>query len=315
MKTGQLQLPFGPECRFEICCCARIKRVYLQRSFSSIPPMNESQRKAYLSAMGIDVYYPRVNIPGAKISPLYEFDLEEAGQAPVDDAAMPEIKEQATDLPPEPKIINEGIKKAKEEIGKQSRAKREEDAVSEVVPVETEAKSAASSTANESDAAPLRFALRYYRITDSLAVIEEYPLQQSKDSNKESLNLLRNILRALTIQTEEPVFTPEHFNWPLLDGLAEDADEATAARQALLGFIAGRQQQDGFKNLLVFTGFIDDLLIGPDGVENRRDYTQAGTNYSITLTHSLQSMLSYPQLKKDVWQQLQSLLGRIQAEN
>lgn len=276
--------------------------------------MNESRRKAYLNAMGIDVYYPRVNLPGTKISPLYEFDLEEALELPAA-AGNPTIDAQESRTATEPNIIRDAVKGARVESKEQSRAINENDAFSEIAPAGKVAKTEATSEPKQTATTALRFVLRYYKITDALAVIEEYPLQQSQDSNNEALNLLRNILHALTIQPEGSAFVPEHFNWPLLEGLSATADEATVARQALVGFIAGRQQQDGFKNLLVFAGFIDDLLIGPDDAGNRRDYMIPGTDYSITLTHSLQSMLSYPRLKRDVWQQLQPLLSRIQAEN
>ena len=53
--------------------------------------MNESQRKVYLRAMGIDVYYPRAILPGAKPSPAYEFDLIEQGQSlPIESSFVPE---------------------------------------------------------------------------------------------------------------------------------------------------------------------------------------------------------------------------------
>ncbi|GIT21462.1 MAG: hypothetical protein CM1200mP40_11440 [Gammaproteobacteria bacterium] len=163
----------------------------------------------------------------------------------------------------------------------------------------------------EEESSELRFSLRYFRVTDSVAVIDEYPLQQSADSRDKSLHLLRNILRALNIEVE--VLSPELFSWPLIEGLTEETDSANAAKQALQGFIAGRQEQDGFKNLIVFVGVIDDLLVGPERAENRRDYQIENSDTFITITQSLQSMLSFPDLKKDAWHQLQPVLLRIQS--
>lgn len=279
--------------------------------------MNESLRKAYLNAMGVDVYYPRANLPGAKLSPAYEFDLKQSNDSPAS-----EIK-----LVPAPALIKDSVEGPVREAAKETVRENVEsirnavsagESQSEVLPRHSSPESmAAESGASEHAVAAsssLRFALRYYRINDALAVIDEYPLQQNSSSDKECLHLLKNILRALGINSEMPEYTAEKFNWPLVEGLTQDSDEATAAKQALLGFIKGRQQQDGFKNILVFAGLIDDLLLGTAENQDRRDYRNGDADFFITLTHSLQSMLSYPQLKKDVWQQLQTLLARIRSD-
>ena len=138
-------------------------------------------------------------------------------------------------------------------------------------------------------------------------------MQQSAHSRDESLHLLRNILRALNIDVEAEALTPELFSWPLIEGMAEEDSSTNAARQALKGFIAGRKDQDGFKNLILFAGVIDDLLVGPERAENRRDYQIEDSDIFITITQSLQFMLSFPELKKDVWHQLQPVLLRIQS--
>ncbi|NKB32362.1 MAG: hypothetical protein GKR91_04620 [Pseudomonadales bacterium] len=271
--------------------------------------MNESQRKAYLNAMGIDVYYPRVSLPGAKLSPAYEFELEEEGQElPLDKDSSPteetsRSSSQAVELvsdisptaisPPPPTVEDKPV-----------------DIKPETITAQVEKEDKAKGTESDND---LRFALRYYKISDSLAVVDEYPLQQTAESKDESWLLLRNILQALNVELVSESIASEHFGWPLIEGFTDATDEATAAKQALQGFIAGRQQQDGFNNLLVFAGLVDDLLIGPEGTENRRDYQMTNSELFITITQSLQSMLSYPQLKKDVWHQLQSLRARIQA--
>ena len=271
--------------------------------------MNESHRKAYLNAMGIDVYYSRVILPAAKVSPNYEFAVEEETQSLAtkknESEKFPEIKRSAVTQTISNVPIRDKEAVPHSNIGYEDSNTQTAGELSEELP------EGASPVVSEDGT--LRFAIKYYKITENLAVIEEYPLQQSVDLDKESLNLLRNILRALGIETEHVVFTPEYLSWPLVEGLSTEVDDIVAAKRVLQGFIAGRQKQDGFKNLLVFAGLIDDLLIGPDDAQNRRDYQVQGTEYSIIVTHSLQSMLSNPQLKKDVWRRLQALLTRIQA--
>ena len=265
--------------------------------------MNESQRKVYLRAMGIDVYYPRAILPGAKSSPAYEFDLIEEGQTlPIDSSSVQEEESKAPDTQLE---IAENGSAETESIEQEAAARAGPDAKVDLIEAEQPEQK------KEEESSELRFSLRYFRVTDSVAVIDEYPLQQSADSRDKSLHLLRNILRALNIEVE--VLSPELFSWPLIEGLTEETDSANAAKQALQGFIAGRQEQDGFKNLIVFVGVIDDLLVGPERAENRRDYQIENSDTFITITQSLQSMLSFPDLKKDAWHQLQPVLLRIQS--
>ncbi|MFL2855579.1 MAG: hypothetical protein ACJZ8E_04250 [Pseudohongiellaceae bacterium] len=270
--------------------------------------MNESQRKVYLSAMGIDVYYPRAILPGAKPSPAYEFDLIEEGQTlPIDSSSVQEEENKAPDTQLE---IAENGSAETESIEQEAAVRAGPDAKVDLI------EAAQPEQIKEvEESGELRFALRYYRVTDSVAVIDEYPLQQSAHSRDESLHLLRNILRALNIEVEVEVLSPELFSWPLIEGLTEETDSANAAKQALQGFIAGRQEQDGFKNLIVFVGVIDDLLVGPERAENCRDYQIENSDTFITITQSLQSMLSFPDLKKDAWHQLQPVLLRIQSTN
>ena len=266
--------------------------------------MNESQRKVYLRAMGIDVYYPRAILPGAKPSPAYEFDLIEQGQSlPIESSFVPEEESEDPNTQLE---IAENQNPETESIKQEAAVRAGPDAKVDLI------EAAQPEQIKEvEESGELRFALRYYRVTDSVAVIDEYPLQQSADSRDKSLHLLRNILRALNIEVE--VLSPELFSWPLIEGLTEETDSANAAKQALQGFIAGRQEQDGFKNLIVFVGGIDDLLVGPERAENRRDYQIENSDTFITITQSLQSMLSFPDLKKDAWHQLQPVLLRIQS--
>lgn len=276
--------------------------------------MNESHRKAYLNAMGIDVYYPRVALPAAKSSPNYEFD----GQGDIQRFSVGEDirrrhfreKYEAMVFASRQRIVTESMRVGKE-VGQLNPGGRGH--IIGAVTEESVEETAGSPAVTDSESSSLRFATRYYRITEKLAVIEEYPPQQLDDLSKESLNLLRNILRALTIEIEPEVFTPEYFNFPPIEGLTYEIDDKTAAKQVLQGFITGRQKQDGFENLLIFAGLVDGLLIGPDNSPNRRDYKAPGSAYSITLTHSLQSMLAYPKLKKEVWGQLQTLLSRLQS--
>ena len=129
--------------------------------------------------------------------------------------------------------------------------------------------------------------------------------------SEESLSLLRNILTALGVNADSCNFSSANFDWPIVEGLSVATEPNQAARQALGGFITMRQQQDGFSNLLVFAGEIDELLVKKSGKEEVRDYKVEQADYYFTITNSLQMMLSYPRLKREVWDQLQPLKQRL----
>ena len=140
--------------------------------------MNESQRKVYLRAMGIDVYYPRAILPGAKPSPAYEFDLIEQGQSlPIESSFVPEEESEDPNTQLE---IAENEKAETESIKQEASVRTELDAKVDLTEAEQPEQK------KEEESSELRFSLRYFRVTDSVAVIDEYPLQQSADSRDKS---------------------------------------------------------------------------------------------------------------------------------
>jgi hypothetical protein len=258
--------------------------------------MNESQRQAYLSAMGIQPYYPRRPLAAAKPSPRYEFDpdrLSTTGTV-VTTPARP-----IRDSQPEPKPATRTTSAPRAPVvpvSAQPLARKEPTAA---VPADTAAAADA-----------LRFRLHYYRISESLAVIDEVPHQQARNEAGSSLSLLHGILKALGVECGEVTFEPELFHWPLAEGMAMKNDPAVEARKALQGFITMRQQTDRFKHLIIFAGQVEEVLGSASQPLNRDAMAESGSYY-VTITHSLQSMLAYPVLKRDVWAHLQPLRKRL----
>ncbi|HBX99793.1 MAG TPA: hypothetical protein DEG93_05490, partial [Gammaproteobacteria bacterium] len=57
--------------------------------------MNEAQRQAYLKAMGIQGYYPKFTLPGAKPSPRYEaIEDQPVLEKRIEDSSKPSRPEQ-----------------------------------------------------------------------------------------------------------------------------------------------------------------------------------------------------------------------------
>jgi hypothetical protein len=248
--------------------------------------MDEFKRQAYLSAMGIQLYYPRSALVGAKASPASHLA---SLVTPPPSAALTVDGEGAA--PQRAPGNNEGIMLEPEnEPGKER---------------EREAESGGESQAG------LKFELCYYKINAELAVIDEIPHHSGEKSHSHSLALLRAILLALGVDGKDCQFKPVTFSWPLAAALEMKSEPALEARKALLGFIKKRQEIDLFRNLLIFAGQIDEILMLAEGGEDARDYQFANCSYYVTITSSLRSMLAYPMLKRDTWHHLQPLRQRL----
>jgi len=249
--------------------------------------MDELKRQAYLSAMGIQLYYPRSALAGAKASPASHL--------------APSI---TVSTPPAALTVD-----AKETVVKSAPGSNEETLLEPENEPEKEREQEAEPGGEPQ--AGLKFELCYYKINAELAVIDEIPHHSGEKSHSHSLALLRAILLALGVDSKDCQFKPETFSWPLAAALEMKSEPALEARKALLGFIKKRQEIDQFRNLLIFAGQIDEILMPAEGGEGARDYQFANCNYHVTITSSLRSMLAYPMLKRDTWHHLQPLRQRL----
>ena len=130
--------------------------------------------------------------------------------------------------------------------------------------------------------------------------------------NRDSMNLLQAILDALLPDGEDLSLAAVEFAWPIAEGLAA-ADPRRAAALALQGFINQRQEQDQFSNLLIFSGQIHRLLLPQAADESYGDQVSEQLQSQLTVTHSLQSMLVHPLLKRETWAHLQPLRQRLRV--
>lgn len=271
--------------------------------------MNETQRQAYLQVMGIQPYFPRVPVPGAKPSPLYAIEVA-TEIAPIARTTPDKHAPVAANrTPPAARPKTAPIQAAALNIAAA--------AASSVPKSSTQAPAtSALHAASPSPAGPgLRFCLNYYRISSTFAVIDEVPFDHTHRVSDSVLLLLRAILQALGVNSEAIEFKPEPFNWPLETSIDVQVDPALAAQQALLGYMAMRQQRDSFQHLLVFAAQLSTLLPEDRQIQGENNVgdnqTEPAGPYSITVTHSLQSLLAHPILKRETWAHLQALRQRL----
>jgi hypothetical protein len=274
--------------------------------------MNEQKRQAYLQAMDIQTYYPRRQLPGAKPSPHYDFP-ELGVAAPHSTGQTLEALEAKPNVvvPKKPSASTKrhGLKAIEELRAATSSARRAPDTAIRAESTVSAADAAEDKSVEQSE---LSFTLRYYRINEKLAVIDEVPTLGSRQQSEQSHVLLLAILKALGQEDSALSQNPDEFSWPLQGGYSMKNPAEVEAAKAIAGFLQMRQETDGFLNLLVFAGQVETVLLSADENKSARDF-ESSKGYFVTVTHSLASMLAVPTLKRDVWQHLQALRKRIDA--
>ena len=289
--------------------------------------MEETSRQAYLRAMGVQVYFPRYVLDGAKASPEYDF------------LATPELS-VGTSKPPEPPEPSEPGKVAPLESSLPSAPSthqeiprfRSKNPDRPVIDLGYHAKErtrgvsvnqkpvASASGAPESEAAAvkpqvrgrreavsvtgtMRFDLGYFMTARGVAILYEIPPLAKDEDKARAKKLLSAILLACGLNADQHSPRPVHeaFNWPLENDLGlSSSDQAGAA--ALAGFIRRRHDGDRFEELIVFAGVVEPLI------------AEIALNmpFKQTLLASLSAMLSFASLKREVWADLQPVLARIE---
>ncbi|MEX0964163.1 MAG: hypothetical protein WDZ52_09025 [Pseudohongiellaceae bacterium] len=269
--------------------------------------MNEQKRQAFLRAMDIQPYYPRRVLVGAKASPIYEFPEPQLSAA--EHEAVPK-----TDTTSAKSVTSSAKLDAIDALRADAKAATRQATVTPIGQSRGQSRDTSPSKQEEiADQAAensLSFTLRYYRINESLAVLNEVPTEGSAQLNKDSLRLMQAILSALGQTEVELNRQPEEFSWPLQAGYSAKHTPEIEAAKAVSGFLQMRQETDGFSNLLVFAGQLEAVLLQNDKDLLERDF-MSSKGYFITVTHSLASMLAITTLKRDVWHHLQALRKRL----
>jgi len=281
--------------------------------------MDEMQRIAYLKHMGVEQYYSRYVLVGAKASVIPAaaqdiYDPEGSQQLPAK-TRQAEPPRSELDVKPGSDAGKRHGAIAAEEV--ETRHQRQ------VRPAEAETGSAETGRAEIKRAETgkeqipgesLRFSVQFFRVNAQLAVINEAPHEAGGRENQQATSLLTNLLVALGLGQEELAgLTADRFNWPIAEGLGAMGDSRHAAKLALNGFITQRHEQQGFSNLLLLTAQLVDVMSDHSGQPAMGDQKRVDAPYKFTITHSLHAMLAHSDLKREAWQHLATLRGRLQS--
>lgn len=282
--------------------------------------MEETSRQAYLRAMGVQVYFPRYALDGAKASPEYDFlhtpDLPvgtseqtlpgrverlefSLPSAPSTHHEIPRFRSKNPDRPVidlgnNAKELTRGVSVNQKPLMSAAGMPESEAAAMKLkVREDREAVSVAGT---------MRFDLCYFMTGRGVAILYEIPPVAKDEDKARAKKLLSAILLACGLNADHYSPRPVHeaFNWPLANDLGlSSSDQAGAA--ALAGFIRRRHDGDRFEELIVFAGVVEPLM------------AEIGLKMPVkqTLLASLSAMLSFASLKREVWADLQPVLARI----
>ena len=265
---------------------------YIKGQLRLSAKLNEFQRREYLSAMGIDVFYSENSVPAKK---------KDRGLvlSQISNSSDKSFSTQFSRDSQKPlRAIQENLNQEKNKDDRTGTYRAEPNKSSDV----------------EDSHSSFGFSLNYYFLNEKLAVLEEIPLSRSQFTRNDYLNLLHKILVALGACGENQSFDAERISWPVAEGFSMPTDQHSAARLMVSGFIRRKSQEAKFANLLVFANTISDFFVRQKKAGSMKDYFDETQGFHLTISQSLDAMLTHSDLKRDVWQQLQPLRKRITLE-
>ena len=276
---------------------------------------SESQRMAYLRVMGVQAYFPRRPLPGAR--PVRHYSEGYLRQDASDSSTLDPTPASAQD------VLNMLVAKPPSEQADQSPPAATQ------MPQETFAKTPVQAPAAQPKTVPpvpqvttstseatlegeeTRFVFAYFPINEHFAVINELPWSKAAGVSTSCRKLLADILKALGVDVPERNLNPMVFTWPIFEGAPADLDSENA-RQTLEGFVAKRLRLLPVKTLLVLAEQSADLLFPRDFLKEQGPRIRHPRHdVEVVLTHSLNAMEAVPDLKRAVWKTLQPLRGKL----
>ncbi|MES3008641.1 MAG: hypothetical protein V4751_12815 [Pseudomonadota bacterium] len=280
--------------------------------------VNELQRQAYLRELGIQCYFPKRPLPGAKPSRLFGASVLTPVAALTSVAMAPKPSMSAAAALA---VVTTSAKAVDVISVPQAEPLRKPLAAPPVVtsvpvaapmpvasPVSAIAAKPVSAAASSASAA-VRFAFAYFPVSPELAVISELPWAKSAAVSAACRQLLVGMLRALNMPHDDRALTSMVFTWPLMEGPDIDQGEESA-RQTLVGFLARRLKLRPVRYLLVLAEQATGFLFPADfDWQQGRGELLRHPQFPIEMvvTRSLNAMDAVPELKREVWQAMQPL--------
>ncbi len=276
--------------------------------------LGELQRQAYLQAMGVKSYAPRLVLPGAlasqqcdlsELKHYLESDASESapGLSSPASVAGPMITPESNPADREPLLSIQSGPATSHAAATQALfdepAKTSKPSVRSVVD-----DLAAETKASSAQAAP-HFVLSVSRGGQFLILDDGLPGHLDPT---EYLQLLQNILFALGAGKQ--VLNIDAFVWPMSKSSHIDQSE-TAARQTLQAFLGKLAEREKLHYVLIM-GEAAARYVSEHAVSKGELIQHGRLPVSLLNLESAVAMLADPSLKRDAWRQLQPLRARLQ---
>lgn len=257
--------------------------------------LNESRRRAYMTAMQVVNWLPRTELPFAApsrpelLAPL-PLPVEQAVIAPVPAVAVTPV------VAPAARPV---VERVKIEVPRPSLASTRKGAVANV-------EDAAPAPVKVAVVPPPRFALQLLRAGRCLLLVE-LPTGQAFQSRDPSYLLLKDMLRAAGLP-DSPQIIGEPVRWPLLlRGQLDQGPEA--ARDFVQGFVLARLEDEPCACLWLI-GLPSVRFAGEANADAyNRELQIDGLGCAWALP-GLELLMDEPQRKADVWQTMRRLMTR-----
>ena len=288
---------------------------------------SESQRMAYLKVMGIQAYFPRRPLSGARPVDHYADDflspsLPSDSAPSVAPASAQELLSMLAVKPANERATHNqpALPQPPAELAPQQTVDLPPvQQIPTPTPPETAQPPAPELSPNDSepsqDDEEIRFVFAYFPINEHFAVINELPWSKAASVSPSCRKLLADILKALGVDVPERNLNPMVFTWPLFEGAPTDLNSENA-RQTLEGFVSKRLRLLPVKMLLVLAEQSAQLLFPRDFLASQgATIKHPRHELDVVLTHSLNAMEAVPDLKRAVWNTLQPLRGKLNGES
>jgi len=260
--------------------------------------LNESRRRAYMTAMQVVNWLPRTELPFAAPSrPELLAPLPVLLDAPVVEVNAPSV---ADSTPPISAPITRTVERPKIEVPRPSAITKP---ALKSAAIEDDA---APSVVNAPAIAPPRFALQLLRAGNCLLLVE-LATGEPFQSRDPSYLLLKDMLRAAGLP-DSPQIIGEPVRWPLLvRGQMDQGPEA--ARDFVQGFLFARLEEAPC-SMLWLIGLPSLKFAGEVDAESYNRELQVEGLGSAWALPGLELLMDEPPRKADVWKAMRRLMPR-----
>ncbi len=279
--------------------------------------MNERQRQNYLEAMGIQAWFPRFTLPGAKPSKTCEWDYDNdpvvASTPIVAPAPAPSSQDFASQLSApsnSPAMVEafaprssapQSSQSILSDLGVTSAATEQSDNSAEAPPADTPL-TAPQEITQVVPATPFRLAA--IDVNEHTLVITDLPWTGINQITNLHERMLGNIVRALHLPVDSE-WKQGVFAWPII---AEPVPvDRRYAKEAVLAYLTNQFGLKRRKTILLFgqqsAAYLWDNT--QDFEHARGHHERNGVRYGVT--YSLGELINVPSLKAEAWANLKPL--------